>query len=96
MPAFVDVRTIVLPLQAPDGIARVDIESGTVTARVGTTETCRAPHMARVARDGRVYVVCEGDHVTAGAVVQVDPMTLAIVRRWVTGVYPDAVGFGDD
>jgi DNA-binding beta-propeller fold protein YncE len=96
MPAFVDARTIVTPLQAPDGIARVDIEAGTVTARVGTGDACRAPHAARVAKDGRVYVVCEGDHVSAGAVVQVDPVSLAILKRWTTGIYPDAVGFGDE
>jgi DNA-binding beta-propeller fold protein YncE len=95
MPAFVNATTIVVPLQGPDGIARVDLDAGTVTARVGTAETCRAPHVARVARDGRVYVVCEGDHVGAGAVVEVDPGTLAIVKRWTTGVYPDAVAFGE-
>jgi DNA-binding beta-propeller fold protein YncE len=96
MPAFVDARTVVVPLQGPDGIARVDIETAAVTARVSTGDTCRAPHVARVAKDGRVYVVCEGDHAAAGAVVQVDARTLAIVKKWVTGVYPDAVGFGEE
>jgi DNA-binding beta-propeller fold protein YncE len=96
MPAFVDARTILVPLQGPDGIARVDLEAGTVTARVGTADTCQAPHVARVARDGRAYVVCEGDHTSAGGVVQIDAQTLAIVKRWKTGVYPDAVGFGDE
>jgi DNA-binding beta-propeller fold protein YncE len=96
MPAFVDARTIVVPLQGPDGIVRLDLGTGKVTARVGTAETCPAPHVARVARDGRVYVVCEGDHVKPGAVVQIDPVSLAITKRWTTGVYPDAVGFGDE
>ncbi len=96
MPAFVDARSIVVPLQGPDGIVRVDLETGKVTARVATAETCRAPHVARAASDGRLYVVCEGDHVTAGSVLQVDPSTLATVKRWRTGVYPDAVGFGDE
>ena len=96
MPAFVDARTIVVPLQAPDGIARVDVAEGTVIARVSTGDTCRAPHVAKVARDGRLYVVCEGDHAAPGAVVEVEPRTLAVVKRWVVGVYPDAVGFGED
>jgi DNA-binding beta-propeller fold protein YncE len=96
MPAFLSATSVLVPLQGPDGFARLDLESGLVTARAGTSDTCRAPHVARVAKDGRVYVVCEGDHVTAGAVVQVDPQTLAIVKRWTTGVYPDAVGFGDE
>jgi DNA-binding beta-propeller fold protein YncE len=96
MPAFLDAKTIVVPLQGPDGIVRVDLEAGTITARVGTGETCPAPHVARVAKDGRLYVVCEGDHVNPGAVAQLDPATLMIVKKWTTGVYPDAVGFGDE
>jgi DNA-binding beta-propeller fold protein YncE len=96
MPAFVDARTIIAPMQGPDGLARVDVESGTVTARAQTSDTCRAPHVVKVAKDGRAYVVCEGDHVAPGAVVQIDPATLALVRRWSVGVYPDAVAFGDE
>ncbi len=96
MPAFLDAKTIVVPLQGPDGIVRVDLDAGTITARVGTGETCPAPHVARVAKDGRLYVVCEGDHVKPGLVVQLDPATLAIRKKWTTGVYPDAVAFGDD
>jgi hypothetical protein len=96
MPVFVDARTIVVPLQGPDGIARLDLETGEVKARIAGGDTCRAPHVARVARDGRLYVVCEGDHVAPGAVVQLDPTTLATVKRWSVGVYPDALGFGDD
>ena len=96
MPAFVDAKTMIVPLQGPDGIVRLDLETGAVTARIGTAETCHAPHVAHVAKDGRVYVVCEGDHVAPGAVVQLDPVSLAIVKRWTVGVYPDAIGFGDD
>jgi DNA-binding beta-propeller fold protein YncE len=96
MPAFVDPNTIVVPLQGPDGIARVDLAGGTVTARVDTAKTCPAPHVARIASDRRVYVVCEGDHAAPGAVVQIDPATLQIVKTWKTGVYPDAVSFGDE
>ena len=99
MPAFVDGKTLIVPLQAPDGIAKVSVEEGLVTARVATGASaggvCVAPHVARVAKDGRVYVVCEGDHVTPGAVVQVEPGSLAVVKRWAVGVYPDAVEFGE-
>jgi hypothetical protein len=96
MPAFVDARTVIVPMQGPDGIARVNVETGAVDARVATEGTCRAPHVARVAKDGRTYVVCEGDHAAPGAIVQIDPATLAIVRRWTVGVYPDALVFGDE
>ena len=96
MPAFLDARTILVPLQGPDGLARVDVARGSVAFRVATGDECRAPHVARVAKDGRVYVVCEGDHAAPGAVVQVDGATLAIMKTWATGVYPDAVAFGEE
>ncbi len=96
MPAFVAPREVLVPLQGPDGLARVNVDTGAVVARVATGDACRAPHVARVARDGRVYVVCEGDHVGPGAVVQVDPASLAITKRWTVGVYPDGIVFGDE
>jgi DNA-binding beta-propeller fold protein YncE len=96
MPAFLDASTILVPLQSPDGVARVDVAAGKVTARAQTADTCKAPHVARVAKDGRVYVVCEGDHVAPGAVVRIDPATLAIKERWTVGVYPDGLVFGDE
>jgi DNA-binding beta-propeller fold protein YncE len=96
MPAFVDPKTLVVPLQSPDGIARVDLAHGTVTARAETGKACEAPHVAKVAADGRVYVVCEGDHRAAGNVVQIDPVTLRIVKSWTMGIYPDAIAFGEE
>lgn len=96
MPAFVDPKAIIVPLQSPDGIARIDLARGMVTARVETGKACEAPHVAKVATDGRVYVVCEGDHRAAGSVVQINPVTLRIVKSWTMGVYPDAVAFGDE
>ena len=96
LPAFVDASHVVVPLQGPDGIARVNVDTGAIEARVSTGDACRAPHVARVAKDGRVYVVCEGDHVGPGAVVAIDPATLAITKRWVVGVYPDGLVFGDE
>jgi DNA-binding beta-propeller fold protein YncE len=99
MPAFVDASSLVVPLQGPDGLARVDLDGAAIAARVGPKElgdACRAPHVVRVARDGRVYVVCEGDHVAPGAVLQIDPKTLAVLKRWTVGVYPDGLVFGDE
>jgi hypothetical protein len=96
IPAFVSATEIVVPMQGPDGIARVNLETGAIEARVATDDACRAPHVVRVARDGRVYVVCEGDHVTNGAVLAIDPATLAVTKRWTVGVYPDGIVFGDE
>lgn len=97
MPAFTDDGALVAPLQGPDGVARLDVETGAILARARLEGgVCLSPHAARRAKDGRVYVVCEGDHKAAGAVVELDPKTLAVKRRWVVGVYPDGIAFGDD
>ena len=96
MPAFVSAAEMVVPMQGPDGIARVNVETGAIEARVATGDACRAPHVVRVAKDGRGYVVCEGDHVGDGAVVGIDLGTLAVVKRWTVGVYPDGIVFGDE
>jgi DNA-binding beta-propeller fold protein YncE len=97
MPAFVDARALIAPLQGPDGVARLDIDRGEIQARLGTPpEVCQSPHMAKKAKNGQVYVVCEGDHKGPGALVEIDPSSLAVKRRWTVGVYPDGVAFGDD
>lgn len=96
MPAFVADETVIVPLQSPDGLVRVDLATRKIEARVAYgKEECELPHAARVAKDGRVYVVCEGDHKKDGAVLEVDPRTLATKKRWVVGVYPDGIDFGD-
>jgi DNA-binding beta-propeller fold protein YncE len=97
MPTFLDPRTVIVPLQAPDGLARVDIDKGSIDARVaftGVGSPCPLPHVAHRARDGRVYVVCEGDHAANGTVVEVDPRTLAVRKSWTVGVYPDGIALG--
>jgi DNA-binding beta-propeller fold protein YncE len=97
MPAFMGPHDVLVPLQAPDGLARIDVEKATVAARVSFDKgECQSPHAVRVAKDQRVYVVCEGDHAAPGAVIEVDPITLAVLRRWVVGVYPDGLAFGDE
>jgi DNA-binding beta-propeller fold protein YncE len=95
MPDFVSDTDALVPLQGPDGLARVDIAKGAVVARVAFGAECKLPHVARVAPDGRAYVVCEGDHKEAGAVLEIDPATLATKKRWVVGVYPDGIVFSD-
>lgn len=96
MPAFIDASTILVPTQAPDGLVRVDIENGRVSGRGALTKAaCSLPHVVKVAKDGRVYLVCEGDHTAPGSVLEVDKESLAIKKRWVVGVYPDGIDFGD-
>lgn len=97
MPAFSGERTLLVPLQSPDGLARVDLRSGKIEARRTFAKSeCALPHVVRVAKDGRAYLVCEGDHVGPGAVLEIDPSTLETKRRWAVGVYPDGLAFGED
>ncbi len=97
MPAFVAPRIVLVPTQGPDGLARVNVAENRLEKRVNYTDAeCKSPHVTRVAKDARVYVVCEGDHVTSGAVLEIDPITLATRKRWVVGVFPDGIAFGDD
>ena len=95
MPSFVDGKTLIVPLQSPDGLARIDVDSGSIEKRVSFGDECKSPHVVSVAKDGRAYLVCEGDHVAPGAIVQIDPASLAIVKRWEVGIYPDGIAFGD-
>jgi hypothetical protein len=97
MPDFAGDNALIAPLQGPDGVARLNVDSGAVEARVPfAADVCKNPHAAKRAKDGRVYVVCEGDHVAPGAVVEIDPTSLAVKRRWTVGVYPDGIAFGDE
>ena len=96
LPAFADDAAVLVPLQSPDGLARVRVDTRAVEAKVAYEKgECELPHAVRFAKDGRAYVVCEGDHTAPGAILEVDPKTLATKRRWVVGVYPDGIDFGD-
>lgn len=97
MPAFVTSDVVLVPTQAPDGLARVDVAQAKVERRVTfPKDDCALPHVVRVARDGRVYLVCEGDHTAAGTVLEIDPVTLTKKKRWTVGAYPDGIAFGDE
>lgn len=97
MPAFIAERTLLVPLQSPDGLARVDIASAKIEARTTFSKSdCALPHVVRAAKDKRVYLVCEGDHTAPGSVLEIDPQTLATKKKWTVGAYPDGIAFGDD
>ncbi|MBK6460390.1 MAG: hypothetical protein IPF92_05200 [Myxococcales bacterium] len=94
MPAVQGTTVAYVPLQAPDSLARVDLAAGKVTAQVvKPIDECRAPHAFALAGD-RPFVVCEGDHKTPGTVLEIDPNTLATLRRWTVGVNPDGLLVG--
>jgi DNA-binding beta-propeller fold protein YncE len=96
MPAFVGNDVALVPLAAPDGLARIDVRHGAVVRRVAfDAATCEAPHAVKVAADGRAYVVCEGNKKDPGAVIEVDPTMLDVKKRWKVGVYPDGIAFAE-
>lgn len=94
MPCFQREDRAFVPIQSPDAIARVDTKQFVLEKREPLGASCTSPHVAACARDGRVYIACEGDHNTPGAVVEIDPESLAIIHRWQVGIYPDGLAIG--
>jgi DNA-binding beta-propeller fold protein YncE len=89
-PAWLDDQRLLVPLQSPSGAAILDAESGELVLEASyTAADCESPHEAVVSSDGRLFLVCEGDHVAAGSIVELDPETLAVQKRLDVGVYPD-------
>jgi DNA-binding beta-propeller fold protein YncE len=88
--AWLSASRILVPTQSPDGAVIVDAATGAVTAEAAYADTdCLAPREARVAPDGRVFLVCEGDHYAPGSIVRVDPTTLAVQATIAVGVFPN-------
>ncbi len=99
MPAWIDASTILLPVQGPDGLLRIGVDPAHVEKekrRSFDKAECVLPHVVRVAKDGRAYLVCEGDRTQKGSVLEIDPQTLETKKRWTVGIYPDGIAFGDD
>jgi len=81
-----------VPVQSPDKLVAVDAGLAVQKSRPFTGEECVKPH--QVARHGdRFFLVCEGDHVKPGKVLELDPTTLDTVRSFDVGVYPDVIAF---
>jgi DNA-binding beta-propeller fold protein YncE len=97
MPAFANASTILLPTQSPDGLVRIALDPPKVEKRRAFTKAeCGLPHVVRIAKDGRTYLVCEGDHTANGVILELDPVTLDTKKSWTVGVYPDGIAFGDE
>ena len=83
----------IVPTQSPDAVILVDGKTFTQTkSRPLTSDECGKPH--QVARRGnRWFLVCEGDHVKAGKILEIDSTTLATIRTFDVGAYPDVIAF---
>lgn len=83
-----DDQTLFIPTQDPDAILAVPFDGSTPKSTVFTSAECKKPHV--VTRVGaKLYLVCEGDHVTPGSLVVLDP-DLTVVSTQPLGLYPDA------
>jgi len=81
---------LVVPVQSPDGAALLDAASGTViTSRAYSADECSAPRQAVSGPGGRLFLVCEGDHFSPGALVELDATTLAVTRSVALELAPD-------
>jgi len=82
--------TIAVPFQAPSGAALFDSQQGKLLVSINySDEACSNPAELSMTNDGRLRLVCEGDHYTPGAVVELDPSTLAIRSTVSVGIYPE-------
>jgi DNA-binding beta-propeller fold protein YncE len=87
-----DGAVLWVPMQSPDGIVRIDVDEGTQEERAFTNDDgCELPHEAERLPDGRIALVCEGDHVAPGTVLQLDPDSLETLTTTTVGVFPDAI-----
>lgn len=80
----------VVALQDPDAAARVDLATGTPLVTQSYTESeCRHPTQPRKLKNGRLYMVCQGDGHSPGSLAELDPETLTIVTSVEVGVSPE-------
>jgi len=87
---WVGGEAFIVALQRPNGAARVSATDGALLAEASySTAECENPSEPRLLPDGRLFLVCEGDHYARGALVQLDPESLAIIQRVELGVYPE-------
>jgi YVTN family beta-propeller protein len=89
-PAFASESTLAVPFQAPNGAALFDLTTGQLLAQVEYSDAeCMNPAEFSRTNDGRLRLVCEGDHYHAGSVVEVEPDTLAVGSRVPVEIYPE-------
>lgn len=89
-----DGKQIVIPLQSPDAVAIMDVATQQeVQYRAFTNDECKLPHVITRLPTGVYAVTCEGDHIGAGKVLWLDPLTLETIHTQDVGVYPDALFF---
>ncbi len=80
----------VIAMQQPNATSRINAASGETLATIQyRSDECENPHEPVYVPDGRLFLVCEGDHYSPGAAVQLDAGTLEVVGRVELGLYPE-------
>ena len=88
--ALLSDSTLVVPFQSPNGATAFDLTSGKeLTSIQYSDEECMNPAEFTVTSDSRLFLVCEGTHYHPGAVVEVDPSTLAVIASIPVELYPE-------
>ena len=82
--------TLAVPIQEPSSVAVIDAGTGMLTREVAYADSeCLNPSEVRRTSDGRVFMVCEGNHFAPGAVVELDPASLQVIARTEVELWPD-------
>lgn len=88
--ALISDTTLAVPFQFPNGAALFDITTGKQLLEIQYSDAdCTNPAEFSFSSDARLHLVCEGDHYRPGAVVELDPATLAITASVSVGLYPE-------
>ncbi len=78
------------PIQEPSSVALIDAATGTLTKEVAYADSdCLNPSEIQRTASGRVFMVCEGNHFAPGAIVELDPLSLAVTARVEVELWPD-------
>lgn len=87
-----DASRLYVPMQNPDAVVVFDLTAGNaqIASRVFSGDECRAPHLAELVGNA-IFVVCEGDHKSAGKIVRLNADTLETLSSAEVGIYPDAL-----
>lgn len=88
-----DGRLLLVPHQAPDGLAFIDPATRTLTASVPfARDTCMNTHVVRLTDDERrAMLVCEGDHSGPGTFVVMELAGRTVEAMLPLGRYPDDI-----
>ncbi len=95
-PALISESTLAVPFQAPSGAALFDVTTGELLVQIQYSDAdCTNPAEFSLTSDSRLRLVCEGDHYRPGAVVELDPHTLAIQSSVSVEIYPERMAISE-